>query len=576
MPELTGVLDRPRSGWDLIRHYERGWLTADVLAGFTVAALLVPQCMAYAEVAGVPPATGFHAALLALVAYAVIGTSRHLGVGPEPGTAILAAAGVSGLVGADQDPARYLTLMSALALTVAAVCFVAYVLRLGFLADLLSKPVLVGYITGVGLTLISSQISKFTAVRITTDTFFPRAWELVRNIDEIDGLTLGLGAASLAGILALRRWYPRLPASLIVVALAGLVVALMSLDDHGISEIGAIPSGIPSLRIPDVALADLGSLLPIAFGIALVGYSDNVITARSVAARLGYRIDPNRELLALGVENLASGVSRGFPISSSASRTGIAADLRSRTQLTGVIAAATLALALVTMRPLLERIPTPALAAVILAAGIAILDVPGYRDLWRVSRAEFGLAVIAALGVMIFDVLVGVLIAVVLSAVVALYRMARPHDAVLGAAAGQEGWVDVDEVPGATTLPGLLVYRFDAPLFFANTTRFDERLHAVLDANPGTERWVVLDFEGVGSVDATATDALFEILASLRSAGVATVAIARANDHVLDRLGRARLLPPDGTLRTFLTINAAVRAFEEDSRPPPISGNGAT
>lgn len=560
---MTGALDQPRTGWELLRHYRRAWLPADALAGVTVAALLVPQCMAYAEIAGLPPETGFHAALLALLAYAALGTSRHLGVGPEPGTAILAAAGVSAVAGG--DPARYLSLMSLLALLVGVICIVSHLARLGFIAELLSKPVLVGYITGVGLTLLSSQLQKMTGVPIDADTFFPRVGQFLTRLADVHGPTLGVGLGSLGAILVLKRYLPRVPAALLVVGAAGVVVAVSSLTDHGVAVVGSIPSGIPSLGMPELGRHDIRALLPTALGIAVVGYSDNVITARSVGNRLGYRIDSNRELLALGAENVASAMSAGFPVSSSASRTAVAASLGSRTQLVGVIAAATLAVALIVGRPLLEHIPAPALAAVIVAAAIAIIDLPGYRSLWEVSRAEFVLGVVAALGVMVFDVLVGVLIAVALSVIVAFYRIARPHDAVLGAAADLDGWVDVGDVADATTLPGLLVYRFDAPLLFANVSWFEERLRRALDANPGQERWVILDFEGIGSVDASAADALGELVESLHAAGIDTIGVARANDQAIDRLTRAGVLAPRGSVRSFLTINQAVRAYGDAS-----------
>ena len=560
---MTGALDQPRTGWELLRHYRRAWLPADALAGVTVAALLVPQCMAYAEIAGLPPETGFHAALLALLAYAALGTSRHLGVGPEPGTAILAAAGVSAVAGG--DPARYLSLMSLLALLVGVICIVSHLARLGFIAELLSKPVLVGYITGVGLTLLSSQLQKMTGVPIDADTFFPRVGQFLTRLADVHGPTLVVGLGSLGAILVLKRYLPRVPAALLVVGAAGVVVAVSSLTDHGVAVVGSIPSGIPSLGMPELGRHDIRALLPTALGIAVVGYSDNVITARSVGNRLGYRIDSNRELLALGAENVASAMSAGCPVSSSASRTAVAASLGSRTQLVGVIAAATLAVALIVGRPLLEHIPAPALAAVIVAAAIAIIDLPGYRSLWEVSRAEFVLGVVAALGVMVFDVLVGVLIAVALSVIVAFYRIARPHDAVLGAAADLDGWVDVGDVADATTLPGLLVYRFDAPLLFANVSWFEERLRRALDANPGQERWVILDFEGIGSVDASAADALGELVESLHATGIDIIGVARANDQAIDRLTRAGVLAPRGSVRSFLTINQAVRAYGDAS-----------
>jgi MFS superfamily sulfate permease-like transporter len=368
-------------------------------------------------------------------------------------------------------------------------------------------------------------------------------------------------------VLVLRHLARAVPGVLIGVVLATIAVAVFSLEDHGIAVVGSISAGLPVPGLPGVSLDDLVALLPVAAGIALVGYSDNVLTARSIAAGKGYRIDANQELFALGWTNLAAGVSQGFPISSSASRTAVPASLGSRTQLVSIVASAFVVVTLLVLRPVLADIPRAALAAVIVSAAIAIIDVGGYRSLWRVSRIEFALAVIAALGVIVFDVLVGVLVAVALSIVVALFRIARPHDAVLGDLPGLDGWVDAVAYPDARTEPGLLVYRFDAPLFFVNAERFRERLEHELIENPGPEEWVVLDFGSIGALDATALDVLAELVVSVRELGVQVIAIARANDTVLDRLRRAGLLAPDGALRVFPTINGAVRACRDQRSP---------
>ena len=545
-------------GFDRLRHYERGWLRVDVLAGLTVGAMLVPQGMAYAELAGMPPVTGFYAALLALIAYAVVGSSRHLGVGPEPGTAILAATGVGAI--AAGDPARYLALMAALALTVGVICLLAAVARLGFIANVLSKPVLVGYITGVGLTLLSSQYAKFTGIPIDSAAFFGRTLDLLTGLGEIDGLTIAVGAATLLLILGLRWKMPTIPGALLGVVLATVAAMALGLEADGLVLVGDIPQGLPSIKLPDVRASDVIELLPIAAGIALVGYSDNVLTGRAIGTRMGYRIDPNQELAALGVTNLCAGFSQGFPISSSASRTAVPASLGSKSQLVGIVAAIIVAATLLFLSPVLAEIPQAALAAIIIGAAIAIIDVTGFGQLWSVSRAEFALAVTSALAVMVFDVLTGVLIAVGLSLLVALGRMARPHDAVLSDGRDLDGWVDAEAHPGARTLPGLLVYRFDAPLFFANADRYRERLEQLVETNPGEEEWLVLDFEGVGEADTTAIDMLVELLAEQARAG-RVVAIARGNDRVLRRLERAHLLGPAGAALVFPTINAAVRAF---------------
>lgn len=539
-------------------RYERPWLRADLVAGLTVGAMLVPQSMAYAELAGLPPHVGLAAALLPPVVYALVGSSRHLGVGPEPGTAVLAATAVAALSAG--DPARYLALMPVLALLVGAVALVGAALRLGFLAQLLSKPVLVGYITGVGMTLLSSQLGKFTGAPVTGDAFFPRVWSFAQGLGRVQPVTLALSSVCLALLLTLRRRAPRLPGALVVVGLATLVNALAHLDARGVRLVGHIPGGLPGLGWPALRLADLRALVPTALGIVLVGYTDNVLTARSIAAKHGYAIDANQELAALGAINVASALTGGFPVSSSASRTAVPASLGSQTQAVGLVASGFLLATMVLLAPVLARIPQPALAVVIVAAAIAIVDVDGYRALWRVSRVEFAVAVVTALCVMVLDLLSGVLLAVALSGLVAFARVALPHDAVLARVDDLDGWVDADQYAEGERLPGLLVFRFDAPLFFANSARFRDRLEQMLVHNPGDEHWVVLDFEGVGAVDATALDTLGTLVDDFRARGI-VLAVARANERALAPLRRAGLLD-DGGLRIYATIRLAVRAFE--------------
>jgi high affinity sulfate transporter 1 len=560
-PGRPTTVDRLLPGWSVLRRYDRRWLWPDVIGGLTVGAMLVPQSMGYAELAGMPPQHGFYAVIGALVVYALVGTSRHLGVGPEPGTAVLAATAVAGV--ASGDAARYIALMAALALLVGGVCLAAALLRLGHLASMLSRPVLVGYIAGVGLTLLSSQIAGSTGVRITTDSFFPRCWEFVRHLDEVHTTTLLVSGASLALILGLRRWAPTVPAALVAVGGATIVVAAFGLDDRGVALVGAIPAGLPVPGLPDITFDDAIALLPAAAAIALVGFTDNVLTARAIAAKQGDRIDANQELIALGAINLTAGLSRGFPISSSASRTVVPATLGSRTQLVSLIGSAFVVVTLLALRPVLGHIPRGALAAVIIAAAIAIIDVAAFRSLWRLSRTEFGLAVVATLGVVVLGVLAGILLAVGLSVAVALQRMAKPHDAVLGDLPGLDGWVDTDEFPAATVIDGLLVFRFDAPLFFLNIDRFGDRLEEAIRESPGDEEWVVIDCEGIGSIDVSAVDGLRDLVERVTAGPTTLIAVARANDHVIARLQRAELLAPHGPIVEFPTINGAVRAFRD-------------
>jgi sulfate permease, SulP family len=438
--------------------------------------------------------------------------------------------------------------------------------------QLLSKPVLVGYISGVGMVLLSSQLSAFTGVPITTGTFFPRIGEFLSNLDALRPATLLLATGSLALLLFLRRALPRAPGALIVVAAATTVTWALGLAAQGAAVIGPIPTGLPSPAIPDVGLADLRALLPVALGVTLVGYSDNMLTARAIAAKMNYRIDPNQELAGLASANLGAGILQGMPVSSSASRTAVPAALGSVTSLVGVIGASVVAVTLLVAGDLLAIVPRAALAAIIVAAAFTIIDLRGLRQLWQISRVEMGLAVMTSLTVMVLDVLVGVVTAVVLSIAVALVRMARPADAVLGGSDDVDGWVGIEDDPRARTLPGLLVYRFDAPLFFLNIERFRTRLLEVLEANPGQESWVVLDLEGVGDVDASAIDGLSDLLDELYLEQVQVVAVARANHRARDRLRRAGLLHPDGPLQAFPTINAAVTAFQRRTPQPTDEG----
>ena len=541
---------------ELVRRgrYRRSWLRPDVLAGVTVAAMLVPQAMAYAELGGLPPSAGFRAALVALPVYALIGTSRHLGVGPEPGTAILAATAVAGLAGGDPD--RYMALMAALAGLVGLIAVVAGVFRLGFVADLLSKPVLVGYITGVGITLLTSQFQSFTGVSIDSDNPFVRIGQLVTRLDEIDGPTIAVGLGTLAVILVLRRVQPALPGALIGLGGAIVAVAVLDLD---VAVVGEIEAALPSFDVPDVGWSDLVDLLPAAAGVALIGYTDNILTARSIAAKQGYDVDADRELFALGAVNGAGAFAGGFPMSSSASRSFVPASLGSRSQLSSIVTFAGVLVMLLVGRSVLAEIPRSALAAVIVAAAFAVIDLPGFRRVWVVSRSEAALAGVTCLAVIGVDLLVGVLVAVALSVLIALGRVARPHDAVLGEGEGLDGWIDLGD-DRARPVEGLMVYRFDGPLFFANAERYTERVRAALVDNPGDEVAVVLDMEGIGSVDSTAVDYLGDLIGELREEGI-EVSIARANDRVLDVLSRSGIADELGRERIFPTINAAVGDF---------------
>jgi SulP family sulfate permease len=541
-----------------LRGYQRSWLRGDLLAGLTVAAYLVPQVMAYAGLAGLPPVTGLWAILAPLALYAVLGSSRQLSVGPESTAALMTATAVAPLAGG--DPGRYATLAAALAVVVGLLCVAAYAVRLGFLADLLSRPILVGYLAGVALIMISGQLGKLTGVPVHGDTVVAEVGSFVSNLDDVHTGTLLFALAILAFLFVVQWRFPGLPGPLLAVLLATAAVAAFDLERRGITVVGPIPHGLPTPALPDVD--DLQHLLLPAVGVLVVGYTDMVLTARSFADRGGYRVDTNQELLALGAANLGAGVLRGFPVSSSGSRTALGVAAGSRTQVYSLVALAAVLGVLLLLAPLLERFPTAALGALVVYAAVRLIDLPGFRRLAAFRRTEFALALAACAGVLVFDILYGILVAVGLSVAEMLHRVARPHDAVQGLVPDLAGMHDVDDYPQARTIPGLVVYRYDSPLFFANAEDFRRRALAAVDSQPGPVAWFVLNTEANVEVDSTALDALEAVRAELTGRGI-VFALARVKQDLLDDLDAFGLTEAVGRDHIFPTLPTAVAAYHQ-------------
>ena len=545
-------------GWPVLRHYRGHWLRGDLIAGVTVAAYLIPQVMAYATVAGLPPVAGLWAALVPMLVYAVLGSSRQLSVGPESTTAIMTATALAPLALA--DPARYAALAAALAVLVGVICLVAGLCRLGFLADLLSRPVLAGYMAGVAVIMIAGQLGKVTGVAVDGDEFVDQIRSFAAGLGGFHPATSLLAAAVLVLLFALNRYLPRVPAALTAVLAATATVVVFGLDGKGIDVVGAIPAGLPALGLPDVAAADLRGLLIPAFGIAVVAFSDNTLTARVFAARKDEDIDANAELRALGVCNMAAGVSHGFPVSSSGSRTALGDAVGSRTQLYSLTALATVVVVMLVGRGLLEHFPMAALGALVVYAALALVDVDEFRRLARFRRSEFMLAIATTIAVLLLGVLYGVLFAIALSIVDLLRRVARPHDAVLGYVRGMAGMHDVDDYPDATPVPGLVVYRYDAPLFFANAQDFRERAMRAVEDAAGPVEWFVLNCETNIDPDITAVDAMEQLRGELAERGI-TFVMARVKQDLRDDLLAAGLIDRVGEDRIFPTLPTAVEAF---------------
>ncbi|OBA92078.1 sulfate transporter [Mycolicibacterium fortuitum] len=542
--------------------YQRSWLRGDVLAGVTVAAYLVPQVMAYATVAGLPPVAGLWAALVPMGVYALLGSSRQLSVGPESTTALMTATALAPLVVG--DPARYAAMAAMLALLVGAICLAAGLCGLGFLADLLSRPVLVGYMTGVAVIMISGQLDKVSGVEVTGDEFVDQIRSFASGLGSAHVPTVVLSAAVLALLLLLYRIAPRFPGPLVAVLAATAVVWLFSLEDKGIRVVGGIPAGLPRPTLPPVAMTELLALAIPAAGIAVVAFSDNALTARTFAARKGDTIDAGAELRALGICNLTTGVTQGFPVSSSGSRTALGDTVGSRTQLYSLVMLATVLLVMLAGRNLLEHFPMAALGALVVYAALRLIDAAEFRRLARFRRSELFLAVATTAAVLGFGVLYGVLVAIALSLMDTLRRIARPHDSVLGYVPGVAGMHDVDDYPDARPVPGLVVYRYDAPLFFANAENFRERALAAVEAADGPVEWFVLNAEAQVDPDLTAVDALEQLRRDLTARGI-VFAMARVKSDLRDDLVAAGFIDRVGADRIFPTLPTAVEAFRNRS-----------
>ena len=546
-------------GLAVLRDYHRSWLRGDLISGVTVAAYLIPQVMAYAGVAGLPPVAGLWAALPPLACYAVLGSSRLVSLGPDATTALMTGVAIGPL--AAGNPARFASLAAALAVLTGALAMVAWLLRLGFLADLLSRPVIVGYLTGVALIMMSGQLGRLTGVHVTGEGFLAEVVSYGHQQGEATAGDTAIAAAALVFLFVARARWPWLPGPLVAVLGSTAVCALFGLGRHGVALVGQIPAGLPTPQVPVAGLRDARELLLPAASVLVVAFSDDVLTGRAFE-RVGGTIDANAELLALGASNAATGLLRGFPVTSSASRTAIASTTGARTQVYSLAALVTVVATLLFARPVLASFPLAALAALVIYAAVNLIDVKAFRRLAAFRRNELLLAVAACAGVLGFGILYGVAAAVGLSVAELLFRVGRPHDGILGLVPGLAGMHDVDDYPQARTIPGLVVYRYDAPLFFANAQNFRRRALAAADQCPDQVRWFVLNTEANVEVDFTALEAVEAVRAELGRRGV-VFALARVKQDLLDSLQAFGLAAKIGPELIFPTLPTAVAAYQK-------------
>ncbi len=540
---------------DQLRGYHS--LRPDVIAGVMVAALALPQGMAYAQTAGLPVVVGLYGLILPVIAYALLGSSRVLMVGPTTTTALMVA---PALVAISPDESIYPQLAAMMALVVGLVFLLARVLHLGWLADYFSSAVLLGFITGLALTMIAGQVGVMLGVQVSGDTPLQQYASFATTvIGGKQGLTAAIGVTSLLLLLAGKRWFPKFPMLLVLTVGAIVVSGVFDLAGQGVTVVGDIPAGLPSLSWPGVGLELVLEMIPVAVGIALVGFSDAILTARTLAGTRGAPVDADQELLALSGLNVAAGLSGSFPLGSSGSRSAVNVRLGGTTQVVGLAQAATVVVALLVLTPALELLPKAVLAAVIIFAALSLVDVKAWVALWRGSRGELAIAGITVLGMLTVGLLPALGLAVLLSVVDVVRRSAEPRDAVLGWSARHGRFVDVEPRHDALLVPGVVVYRIDDRLFFANARYFAARVEQAVQGSPTPVKAVVFDAEAVSQVDASAAATLKALVDDLDSRGIEFV-VARARVAVRERLDRFGLTEQIPAERRFPTVRAAVLA----------------
>lgn len=550
-------------GLATLLHYQPAWLVKDIAAGLVLTSLLVPVGIAYAQASGVPGIYGLYATIVPLLAYALFGPSRILVLGPDSALAAPILAVV--VQYAASDPQRAIAIASLMALVAGAFCVITGLLRLGFITELLSKPIRYGYMNGIALTVLISQLPKLWGISFDSQGPLRDLWQLAQALLAGHGHwpSFAVGAGSLVLILSLKP-FKRLPGILIAVVLATLAVSLFDLDQRGVKVLGELPQGLPSLTLPWVSDIDLVEVILGGIAVALVSFADTSVLSRSYAARLNSPVNPNQEMFGLGVANLASGLFQGIPISSSASRTPVAEAAGARTQLTGVIGALAVTVLLLTAPSLMHDLPSSALAAVVIAAALSLFEFADLRRIFRMQQWEFWLSCTCFVGVAVFGAIPGIGIAVVISVIEFLWDGWRPHYAVLGRVDGTRGYHDVKRYPQARRIPGLVLLRWDAPLFFANAEQFQSTVLAAVDDSPTPVQRLVIAAEPVTSIDITSADMLGELDRALEARGV-ELQFAEMKDPVKDKMKRFELFERIGERAFHPTVGAAVDAYLEDT-----------
>ena len=539
----------------ILGSYEKSWFRLDLFAGLTVWAMVVPQALGYSSLAGMPTVNGLYAAIAAMLIYWLWGSSRELNVGPESTVAIMVATVLTPMASPGSE--EYVNMAAMLGILVGLVLLLGGVFRLGRIADFLSRPILAGYVFGSGLLIITSQLADLTGIDVDQSLYATDVGSIVRNLDMVDWATLLMGMGTIAVLVIFKRFIPAVPGALVAVALATAITYFGELD---IAVVGEFASGLPIPAIPSLTLSQIGALIGPAFAIALLVYPDSVLTGRSLATVNKYRLDPNREFFGIGAANIGAGFLQGFPVNGSQSRSFVMSDAKGKSQVANLWAAGFTILTLLFLAPVVAELPLAALAGVVIVAGFGLLGLAEFKALWRYRKIEFWLGIVTIAAVVFLGMLVGILIAIGLSLLVIVLQASSPHTAVLGRLPGTDTYRDVADHPDAVTFPGLVIFRFDAPLFFANAGRFREEVTDTLEAaeQPVTE--LVLDLEVMYDIDATGAQTLVELVDDLAEDGI-KVSVARVRTEIRDEMVTAGIEGRLGIAEIRLEVDDCVADY---------------
>jgi SulP family sulfate permease len=555
-------------GLALFRDYRSAWLLSDILAGISVCVVMIPSVIAYAGLMGLPPQHGLYAALVPLIVYAFFGSSRQVIVGPDIAISLLIASAIGPL--ANGNPARAATLAAVVALLSGLLLLLGARVKIGAVADFLSKPVLVGYMTGAALILMASQVNKVFAISLKNNDFFPRLGELALKLNQTHWRTLAFGFGLLALLIVIKRIAPKSPAALFVCIVAVIASIVFHLDRYGIDTVGKFPSGLPKFSIPDITWADIHALFPAAIGIALLTYTEGILLARAFAAKNSYEVNPNQELVGLGLADVLSSFFQGFAVTGSQARTTLNDSAGGKTQLASLVAAGTLALSLLFLTPLMAQLPVVTLAVILIYAGFGLVEFDAMKRIYRFYPKSAMISALTTIGVLAAGVIPGILIGVALSLLGLINRVSHPHDAVLSSVPGH-GFHDLGDLSRMSTIPGLIAYRFYAPLLFPNAGHFVTRIRSIVAASPTPIRWFLLDAQAITDIDVTAAEALHALNAELRQKGIA-LKIAHANPPlriILQKIGFASEISEESF---YPSVHECIASFQSgpgrDSQKP--------